>query len=96
MSDPYPRFEVGNTKQFTVTYSSAPGTTPHFTIYSNSGFADVVHSVTATASSTTAFFAVFTVPDSVQLLHCWEFIASYTLGPVLNRGVFCPVKSNVH
>lgn len=97
MSEPFDRFEVENTKQFTITYSLAPGTAPHFTIYSDSGYTAVVHSVTATQSSTTAFFAFFTVPDSVGLPHVWEFVSSaFTGGPLINRGTFIPVKTNLH
>jgi hypothetical protein len=93
MGDAFGRYEVGNTKQFHVTYSAAP-TTPHFDVWAGSGMATLVASEQAQSSSSTAFYAFFTMPDSEGMPHAFTFTASFTGGPVVDRGNFVPVQTN--
>lgn len=94
MADPIPRFEIGDTRQFVVTYSTAPVTTPRFTIFAGSGAATTVYSVTCTSSSSTGWFAFWTLTaNSPNAVYAYQFTASYADGQVLNRGLFHAVKT---
>lgn len=85
MARPIPRFELGDTRQFLATYSVAPGTQPLFNLHAGSGTGTLVHSVLATSSSSTAWFVPYTFPQS-KMLYVYTFVASYTDGPVVDRG----------
>jgi hypothetical protein len=86
-----PRYEVGDTRMFTVVYSTAP-TTPVFTVRQGSGEGVLIESKTATASSTSMFFAYHTMVDCQQV-YTYQWVASYTGGPVVDRGYFKVIKS---
>ncbi len=94
--DPIRRFEAGDTRQFTVTYSSAPGTTPYLAIYAGSGNSTLVSSQTAGSSSSTAFYAFFTMPGTATF-YAYVWVASFTAGPVKSpepaAGVFQVVQT---
>ncbi len=87
-----PKFEGGQTRQFTVTYSVAPST-PNFALYTGSGNGTLVHSRLATASSTTAFYEFVTLPNSQQF-YGYQWTASYTSGVDVIRGLI-KVNQNV-
>lgn len=89
MSDSTPRFEIGNTKFFTVTYSTAPTTSANFSVHAGSGAASLVYSafgVTSDAGLT--WRAYFTIPSSTQVLYTYTWTASFGAGPVVTRGQF--------
>lgn len=90
MSDPWPRFEQGTTKRFTITYSAAPATTPLFAVYAGSGDTILAYSATAQSSSSTAFYDHFTVASEAFYSYLWT--ASFTAGPAVHRGWFQGVK----
>ena len=85
--DPILRFDVGDTRQFTVAYSQAPSTTPYLAIYTGSINTTLVSSQTASTSSTTTFYAFWTLPTS-RLFYTFAWVASFSQGPVVNRGMF--------
>jgi hypothetical protein len=81
------RYEVPDTKRFTVTYSTPPGSTPYFALYCGSGSTILVTSVTGTASDTTHYYTHYTLPVS-RYIYEYQWVASYTTGPVIVRGMF--------
>ena len=87
------KFEGGQTRQFTVTYSVAPGT-PKFVLFTGSGDGTVVATATATASSTTDFYTFVTLPDT-QNFYGFQWTASYANGPDVVRGVFKVIRTVV-
>lgn len=92
MADPIPRFETGDTREFTIQYSVAPGTTPLFAVFQGSGGATCIQSTTATSSSSTQWFAFHTVVACTTTFVA-QWIASYTSGPVVNRLLFQAIKT---
>lgn len=95
MANPIPRFETGDTRMFSVTFSTAPGTAPLFTITCGSGASTLVQSITCTSSSSTQWFAMFTITaNSPNLMYRYAFVASYTDGPVVNAGLFHAVRTD--
>ena len=91
MAAPIPRFQTGDTRQFSIVYSVAPGTTPLFTVRQGSGIGTLVYSTSAASSSSTAWFAFHTL-TSCERVHTAEWVASYTNGPVVNRDFFKPIR----
>jgi len=70
------QFERGDTVQFTFTTSVAPDAAPTFMV---TGLADtVIASITALASSTTAYYALFTTPTSLGI-YKGEWLAKKTV-----------------
>ena len=92
MAAPIPRYEVGDTRQFTITYSAAPGTTPYFAVRQGSGEGTLILSATATISSVTQFYNFYTMPACEQV-YSYEWCSSYSTGPVVNRGVFKVIRT---
>lgn len=86
MAKPLSRYEVPDTKRFTVAYSTAPGVAPFFALYYGSG-STLVFSVTGTQSDTTHYYCHYTLPYS-RTIYGYEWVASYTTGPVVVRGMF--------
>lgn len=69
------QFEAGDTVQFTFVASVAPDAAPTYKV---TGVADtVIASITAVQSSTTAFYALFTMPTSVGI-YVGEWLAKKT------------------
>lgn len=91
MSTPIPRIEAGDVRQFTVVYSGVPST-PRLALYTGSGDGTLVYSVTGTASSTTAFYAFYTFPNS-RMLYVAEWVGSFTAGPVTFRDYVQVIKT---
>lgn len=87
------KFECGQTRQFTVTYSEAPST-PKFALFTGSGDGTILASVTATASSATDFFVFVTLPNT-QNFYGFQWTASYASGPDVVRGIFKTVRTVV-
>ena len=91
--DPIKRFEAGGVKQFLVTYSASPNSTPLFTIFTGSVNQTVVTTVfgtvsTSTTVASTQFYAYWTCPTS-RLFYTATWVACYTgIGPVVNRDFF--------
>ncbi len=93
MAKPMPRFEIGDTRQFTVAYSSAPTSTPYLAIYCGSGDGTLCSSQTGATSSTTAFYAFYTLPSS-RVTYYYTWIASFSgSGPKMLAGQFQAIKS---
>ena len=90
MSNPIKRLEAGDTKLFTITYSSAPST-PYLAIYVGSDNTTLVRCLTATASSSTQFYAFVTLPQTRQIM-VFEWVGSFTNGPVITRETFQVIK----
>ena len=90
-----PRFEIGDTRQFTFVTSVTPGTTPIFTVFAGSGDAVVVYSGAAQSSGSGMFYSYFTIPNSTNALYTWQWVASYTAGPIVDRGSFQGVRTGV-
>jgi hypothetical protein len=91
MSAPIPRFEAGDTRQFSVTYSGPPST-PYLAIKVGSGDGTLVYSVTAAASTATEFYAFWTLP-STAALYTVTWVASYTAGPVVLRDYMQAIRT---
>jgi hypothetical protein len=95
MAERYDRVEQGDSRQFTITYSVAPTTTPLFTMRADSGYSVLVASKVGTSSSTTDFFAFHTFSHGIVGLYCWTWTASYaSVGPVVERGVVNVIATN--
>lgn len=92
MAATVPRLEAGDTRQFTVVYSTPPGTTPGLSITTGSGGGVLVTSLVATASSTLAFYAFVTLPASPGV-YVATWIASYAAGPVVTRDLFQVIQT---
>lgn len=94
MANPIARFEAGDTRQWTVGYSSAPTTTPRLSIFAGSGNGICVVSLQlATASSATDFYTFWTLPAS-RLIYAYAWVASFTgAGPVVIAGMFQVLKT---
>jgi hypothetical protein len=85
-----PRFETGDTRQFTVVYSAAPTTTPLLTITTRSSGlpSALVFSAAGVSSSAFAYFAFVTFPGSLGT-YDYTWVASFAgVGPVIERGLF--------
>jgi hypothetical protein len=91
MAKPLLRFEVPDTRRFTVAYSSAPGVAPYFALYYGSA-STLIHSVTGTASDATHYYTHYLLPAS-RTIYMFEWVASYTTGPVVVRGMLKTVRS---
>lgn len=91
MSDRIKRFEQGDTRQFTIAFSSAPST-PLFTVHAGSGAGTLINSETAATSNATNFYAFYTMPTSNDL-YAYTWVASFTSGPVIERGWFQVIKT---
>lgn len=94
MAEAIPRFEAGTTKEFTITYSVAPGITPTLAMRVGSIEGSVVANPTANGSQGTVsdsgriWTAYWTLPSSRQQLYTYTWTASFGVGPVLHRGWF--------
>lgn len=94
MADPIPRFEAGSTKEFTITYSVAPGITPTLTIRVGSIEGSSIATPTANGSQGTVadsgriWTAYYTLPTSRQQLYTYTWVCSFSVGPVIHRGWF--------
>lgn len=86
------QIETGTTRDFIVTYSSQPGTTPYFALYVGSGEGTLVYSATTVASSAIEYHAIYTLPSS-RMFYMFEFVSSFSQGPVVTRGAFQAVKT---
>jgi hypothetical protein len=87
-----PRFETGDTRQFSVVYSAAPST-PLLTIVTRSGDGlALVHSALGVSSNVVAFYAYFTMPASLGLYYT-TWVASFTAGPIVLRDRFRVVNA---
>ena len=99
MADPIGRFEAGTTKEFTITYSVAPGITPTLAIRVGSIEGSVLASPTANGSQATAgdsgriWTAYYTMPMSRQALYTYTWTTSFGVGPVIHRGWFHVVET---
>lgn len=79
------QIEVGDTRQFTLVFSSVAGTTPTFNLHVGSTLA---YSATGQSSGAGLYYAFFTAPNSPNLLVAWTWTASFTSGPVIERDLF--------
>ena len=61
-----PEFQQGNTVQMTFVSSTAPDAAPSFAVLDENG--TVVESITSVSSTTTAFYALVTMPNSDAFL----------------------------
>lgn len=92
MAYPIPRIEADTTKEFVVTYSAAPGSTPSFALWAGSGDGSLVYSATGVASSSLIYVAAYTMPNTRQL-YVYTWTASYAQGPVILRGYVQAVRT---
>lgn len=89
MSSSLPRLELGTTKLFSVTYSTAPTTSAYLAIHAGSGAATLVHCAQGVSSdSGLTWGAHFTIPASSQVVYTYTWVASFGAGPVVVRGQF--------
>lgn len=94
MADPIPRFEAGATKEFTITYSYAPGIMPVLTMRVGSIEGSVAATPTVSGSQGTVadsgriFTAYYTMPSSRQQLYTYTWVTSFGVGPVKHVGWF--------
>lgn len=106
MADPIGRFEAGATKQFTMTYSVAPGITPALAIRVGSIGGSVLANPTPSGSQGTVadsgriWTAYYTMPTSIaghtggrQALFTYTWTASFGVGPVVHRGWFQVIET---
>lgn len=91
MALPLAKYEWGDTRQFSVVFSSQPST-PTLAIWGGSGNSTLVGSPLVSASATNAYYAFFTMPGSSQLLTA-EWVASFAAGPVVVRQLFLTQKT---
>ena len=89
--DAFDRIEAGDTRQFFVSYSGTPPQAPSFTVWMNSGNAQMISSATATSSSATEFYRFFT--PYTPGFYAFAFVASFTTGPSKDAGVFQVVRT---
>lgn len=73
-----PQFEAGDTLQFTFVSSVAPDAEPLFAVIGSGN--TLVASVTALSSSSTAFYALFTMPSSADGVYMGEWSAQKSVG----------------
>lgn len=89
------QYEAGDTLQFTWTSSVTPDSAPYFSVF-GSGNA-LVQSQTAQQSSSTEFYAIFTMPASLDGTYLWEWGANKTVAgtpyPFRKREVFNVVRT---
>ena len=87
------RYEAGDSVQFTWQSSVAPDAAPSFAIYTSSG--SLVNCMTAIQSAATAYFAMMTMPGSVDAVYLAEWAAAKTVSgteyPFIKKFLF-----NVH
>lgn len=94
MAEAIPRFEAGATKEFTITYSVAPGITPALTIRVGSDSGSVAATPTVNGSQGVAadsgriWTGYWTMPSSRMQLYTFTWVTSFAVGPVLHRGWF--------
>ena len=92
-------YEAGDTKQFTLVTSVAPDSSPRLAIFGPNTFSTLVSSVTSTASDTTAFYAMVTMPSSGDGVYMAEWFAQKTvLGtpyPFYKRVTFVVARTQV-
>lgn len=97
--NPIGRFEAGTTKEFTITYSVAPGITPALAIRVGSIGGSVLVNPTPSGSQGTVsdsgriWTAYYTMPSSRQSLYTYTWTTSFTVGPVVHRGWFHVVET---
>jgi len=81
----YERYEKGGTKQFTVSFSVAPGVTPSLAIYDKNE--TLVSSATASQSSDYDYYVIQTLPSTVGLYsYVWKVTISGK--DYISRGLF--------
>jgi len=81
----YERYEKGGTKQFTVSFSVAPGVTPSLAIYDKNE--TLVSSATASQSSDYDYYVIQTLPSTVGLYsYVWKVTISGN--DYISRGLF--------
>jgi hypothetical protein len=73
------RFEAGDSVQFTFVSSIAPDSVPSFAVFSVNSEGLLVNSQTAQQSATTAFYAMFTMPQSEDGAYLGEWTAFKTV-----------------
>lgn len=71
------QFEAGNTMKFTFQSSVAPDSAP--TLKIKSGPSTVIASITSQQSTSTDFWALFTMPNSKDTFYVAEWFAERTL-----------------
>jgi hypothetical protein len=69
--------EAGDTVQFTFTTSVAPDAAPSFAVVGGSDA--LVSSATALSSGTTAYYAMYTMPNSADGVYMGEWLAQKTV-----------------
>lgn len=95
MSDPLTRLEAGDSRLWTITYSTAPASGPSLAFFVGSGNGVLVSSATMQRSSDTDWYRFFTLPDT-RVLWCAEFVASFSNGAVIDRQLFRVVKTTAN
>jgi len=86
----YEKYEKGDTKQFTISFSISPGTEPLLSIYDKNE--TLVSSVTASQSSDYDYYVLQTLPSTVGM---YSYVWKVTVGgkDYISRGLFEVVET---
>lgn len=84
------QYEAGDSLQFTWVSSVAPDAAPYFAVFGSGD--TLVNSQTAQTSSSTEFYAIYTMPSSADGVYLWEWGAVKTVAgnpyPFRKRNLF--------
>ena len=91
------QFEAGTTVQFTFVSSVQPDAEPRLSLVGSGN--TLVHSITATASSVTMYYAMVTMPASADGLYLGEWFVEKTSAgathPFYKRFVFNVMRTRI-